>query len=1021
MLKKLPPILVLSLVFTCMPFFFAQAQVRTLKGRVLDAADNAALPGVAVTVKGSTNGTQTDAQGEFELNAVPPGSVIVFSFLGMDTQEVPLGNLSFLEVKLQSAQKSLDELVVVGYGTQKASTVTGSIVDVKGDVLQKAPVINVSNTLAGRLPGLVVTTPSGEPGSDNSLLRIRGANTLGDNSPLIVVDGIANRSLNYLNPQDIESITVLKDASAAIYGSQAANGVILVITKKGKTGKPQINITHNQGWSSPSVIPKTASAAQYAQMLNEVGIYAGQQPRFTAEDLQKFENGSAPLTHPNTDWYGETFNASAPLRKTALNINGGSEYINYFLSAGIDKQDAIYKNTATKFDQMNFRLNLDGKINKYIKYGVTSALREYNRNYPTRSASDIFTMLLRGKPNLHAYWPSGENGPDIEYGNNPVVVTTNQTGYDRNKTTMLESRFNLELSIPWVKNLTLSGNLGYDRTNQSDKLWETPWTLYNWDGKSVDNAGNPILEPGLKGFTTPQLTQDFGSSSLMTANAILKYDFSIRNKHNVNLLAGVEKIKGNSMSFRAFRKHYVSSALEELFAGGDAEKDNTGSSDLSARLNYFGRVNYDYANKYLLEFLWRYDGSFKFPRDGRFGFFPGVSVGWRVATEDFWEDIRPIINDFKIRASWGQTGNDRIANYQFLSSYGFQTGAANVYAFNGGVESKILSELRIPNNNVTWEVADQSNIGVDLKFLDSKLTFTAEYFYNVRSNILWNRNASVPTSTGLTLPRENIGKVKNQGVEFQLGYRNQIQKFQYSISANIATNRNQIVFWDETPGVPEYQMSTGRPMEAALYYRSMGIFRDQAHVDSYPHWAGAKPGDIIFEDVNKDGKIDGLDRVRMDKTTLPTLTGGLNIDLNYENVYLSIFFQGAGGSLRNNYYEMQGEAGNYLAQNVEGRWTPENTGASKPRAWNRYNEYWRANANTYWLQNSDYFRLKNLELGYNLPQTWVSKLGLSKLTIFGSGQNVITFTKVKDFDPETTSATAYPLNKVYNLGINIGL
>lgn len=1021
MFKKLPPILVLSLVLSILPIFLLQAQVRTLKGRVLDASDNTGLPGVAVTVKGSTLGTQTDAQGEFELNAVPSGSVLLFSFLGMDSQEISVGNQSFVEVKMIGSQKSLDELVVVGYGTQKASTVTGSIVDVKGDVLQKSPVINVSNTLAGRLPGLVVTTPSGEPGSDNSLLRIRGANTLGDNSPLIVVDGIANRSLNYLNPQDIESITVLKDASAAIYGSQAANGVILVTTKKGKTGKPQINITHNQGWSAPTVIPKAASAAQYAQMLNEVGMYAGQQPRFSAEDLQKFENGSAPLTHPNTDWYGETFNSMAPLRKTAININGGSEYINYFISAGVDKQDAIYKNTATKFDQMNFRLNLDGKINKYIKYGVTSALREYNRNYPTRSASDIFTMLLRGKPNLHAYWPNGENGPDIEYGNNPVVVTTNQTGYDRNKTTMLESRFNMELSIPWVKNLTLSGNLGYDRTNQSDKLWETPWTLYNWDGKTMDNTGYPVLEPGLKGFTTPQLTQDFGANSLMTANAILKYDFSLKSKHNVNLLAGVEKIKGNSMSFRAFRKHYVSSALEELFAGGDAEKDNTGSSDLSARLNYFGRVNYDYANKYLLEFLWRYDGSFKFPRDGRFGFFPGVSVGWRVATEDFWADLRPVINDFKIRASWGQTGNDRIANYQFLSSYGFQTGASNVYAFNGGVESKILSELRIPNNNVTWEVADQSNMGIDLKFLESKLTFTAEYFYNVRSNILWNRNASVPSSTGLTLPRENIGKVKNKGMEFQLTYRNQIQKFHYSVSANIATNRNEIVFWDETPGIPEYQKSTGRPMEAAMYYKSIGIFKDQAHLDAYPHWAGAKPGDIVLEDVNKDGKIDGLDRVRMDRTTLPTLTGGLNLDLNYENVYLSIFFQGAGGAIRNNYYEMQGEAGNYLAQNVEGRWTPDNTGAQKPRAWNRYNEYWRANANTYWLQDSDYFRLKNLEVGYHLPAAWVRKLGLSKLTVFGSGQNVMTFTKVKDFDPETTSATSYPLNKVYNLGINIGL
>lgn len=978
------------------------------------------IVGASVIVKGTTRGQTTNADGRFEILVPGPESVLQFSLVGYRNYEIRVGNTTQFEIVLELDSKALEEVVVVGYGVQKASTVTGSIVDVKGDVLQRSPVINVSNTLAGRLPGLVVTSPSGEPGSDNSILRIRGANTLGDNSPLVVVDGIANRTLNYINPQDIESITVLKDASAAIYGSQAANGVILVTTKKGKTGKPQVSIMHNQGWTQPTVIPKTASSKEYAQMLNEINIYAGQQPRYTQDDFNLFENGSQIWSHPNTDWFEETFNNYAPLSKTALNINGGSEYLNYYVSLGVDRQDAIYKNTATKFNQINLRLNLDGKINNYIKYGVVTAVREYNRNYPTRSAADIFQMLLRGKPNLHAYWPSGENGPDIEYGNNPVVVTTNQTGYDRNKSTMLESRANIEIALPWVKNLVFTGNVGYDRTMQNDKLWQTPWTLYNWDGKSYDPAGKPILEAGSKGFATPQLTQDFSNTNLLTLNALLKYDLSIGSKHFFNALVGIEKIKGDDMAFSAFRRHYVSSALEELFAGGDAEKDNTGSSGLSARLNYFGRLNYDFANKYMFEFLWRYDGSFKFHEKSRFGFFPGVSAGWRVSNEEFWGTIKNVVNDFKIRASWGQTGNDRIDNYQFLSSYGFLTGANNVYVFNNSVESKILNELRIPNTNVTWEVANQSNVGIDLRFLNNKLSFTAEYFYNLRSNILWNRNASVPSSTGLTLPRENIGKVENQGIELQLGYSSKVDKFQYSISGNIATNRNRILFWDETPGIPDYQKSTGKQMNAELFYKATGIFKDQAAIDAYPHWAGARPGDIIFEDVNKDGKIDGLDRVRENKTTLPTLTGGVNVDLSYENFYMSVFFQGAAGAIRNRYYEMQGEAGNYLKSDVEGRWNTDNPNATQPRTWNRYNEYWRANSNTYWLEDSDYIRLKNLEIGYSLPKSFVESMRISKAQVFVSGQNLLTLTNVKDFDPETTSATAYPLNRVYNLGISIG-
>jgi len=337
------------------------------------------------------------------------------------------------------------------------------------------------------------------------------------------------------------------------------------------------------------------------------------------------------------------------------------------------------------------------------------------------------------------------------------------------------------------------------------------------------------------------------------------------------------------------------------------------------------------------------------------------------------------------------------------------------------VENKVLSELRIPNPNVTWEVANQSNIGFDAGFFNGRMTLSAEYFYNLRTDILWPRNASVPVSTGLTLPRENIGEVENQGAEFQLGYNHSDGAFQYSVSANVNFNKNRIRFWDETPGVPDYQRTTGYPMNSNLYYKAIGIFRDQAAVDAYPHWPGARPGDIIYEDVNGDGQINGLDQVRIYKTDLPTHTGGLNVDLSYNGFYTSLFFQWATGAIRNNYYQMQGEVGNFLMQDVEGRWTPENADASKPRIWNRYNEYWRETSgnNTYWLQKSDYVRLKNFEFGYSIPTEICRKFGASGAQIYFTGLNLLTFTKVKDFDPESTSATAYPLNKVYNLGVSL--
>jgi hypothetical protein len=461
-------------------------------------------------------------------------------------------------------------------------------------------------------------------------------------------------------------------------------------------------------------------------------------------------------------------------------------------------------------------------------------------------------MLMRGYPIAHAYWPNGLAGPDIANGDNPVVITTNQTGYDKTKDYVMESVLKLDVSIPWVKGLSLTSNISFDKNFQNSKLWETPWYLYMWDGTTYGADNLPVLTKAKRGLPSPQLTQSMRDGSRTTLNALLTYETTISNSHNIKVLVGSERISGESMNFWAFRKYFVSNVVDQLFAGSELEKDNNGSASLNARLNYFGRLNYGYLDKYLLEFVFRYDGSYIFPADKRFGFFPGVSAGWRISEENFWKDNISFINYFKLRGSWGQTGNDRIETYQYLSSYGFSSGS---YVF--GTEEKILNELRTPNPNVTWEVANQLDLGFDGAILDNKLDFQADYFYNLRTNILWYRNASVPETSGLSLPRENIGEVVNRGFDFQVGYRNSVGNLNYYVSLNGGYQKNRIKFWDETPGIPEYQESTGRPMNAGLYYQAIGVFVDQAAVDAYPHWQGTRPGDIIFEEVNGDGAIDG--------------------------------------------------------------------------------------------------------------------------------------------------------------------
>ena len=1038
MLKKLLPFLqqkkkVLIFIFFLFFSLFSFAQQKIIVNGNIFTENNVPLAGVSVNVKGGSGGTTTDAAGKFELQ-VSKGATLVFSFVGYEEKEEVVNiEKSAINIQMVSTVSTLSDVVVVGYGTQKKTTLTGSVVAVSGDVLQKSPAPNISNSLAGRLPGLVVVTRTGEPGNDESILRIRGVNTLGDNSPLVVVDGIAHRDLNRIDPATIESITVLKDASAAIYGSQAANGVILVTTKRGKSGKPEVQVNLTQGWNQPTVLPKMADAANYAQMINEIKINLGQPAKYSADDIQKYKDGSDPWGHPNTDWFKATIKPWSLQQYANVSLSGGNDRIKYFVAGGTTYQDGIFYNSATFYKQANFQSNLDARITDNIHLSADLSGREQDNHYPGANgagsgggALNTWWALNRQYPYLPAFWPNGLPGPDVEYGQNPVITTTNATGYQLDKTYILQSNLKLDITIPWVKGLSISGSVSYDKNILNHKQFEKPWYVYTWDGLTKDANNVPVLVKGMRGVTDARLWQGMIDGSGSTLKALINYQHSIRDKHNIKVLLGTERTSGSSTNFDAFRRYFTSTAIDQMFAGGNLLKDNGGAAIQSARLSYFGRLNYDFEGKYLAEFVFREDGSFIFPAGSQYGFFPGISLGWRISQENFWKNNVPIINELKIRGSWGQTGNDRIDPYQYAANYSYN----GTYTFNQNTVVNTTNQIRTPNPDITWEVANQSNIGFDGQMFGGKVSFSADYFYNIRSNILWWKNASVPGSTGLSLPQQNFAKIANQGFEFQVGYNNRIGGLTYAISFNGSYAKNKILFWDETPGIPEYQKSTGHPMNSQMYYHAIGIFRDQAAVSKYAHWDGAQPGDIIFEDVNKDGVINGLDQVRDYKTDIPTFTAGASLNLGYKNFDVSILVQGASGAERA-FTEFSGEAGNFRMENVTGHWTPDNIDAKKPRAWNRSAQYWMTDGwpnNTYWIRNSDYIRLKNIQIGYNLPQKMLKKIGINGLRVYASGLNLLTLTSFKDFDPEApnsdpnsiwVNSEVYPLNKTFAFGLTL--
>ena len=1007
-----------------------QVQAKTVTGTVTDS-NGLPLPGVNVIEKGTSNGTQTDFDGNYSIDVSLSDAVLVFTFVGMSPFEQIVGSKNDLDIVMEQDEAALDEIVVVGYGTQKMENVIGSVSTVSSEEINQAPVSNISNALAGRLPGAVIQQRSGEPGNNAADITIRGNATLGNSSPLIVVDGIPGRDLNSINPNDVESITVLKDAAAAIYGARAANGVILVTTKRGKEGAPAtFNYGFNQGFLTPTKLPEMADAPTYAQMIRENQSYRGvEEPNmlFSGEDIEKYQSGEFPWTHPNTDWYEAALAENSTTQSHNLSVSGGTESVTYYGSLGKEFADGIYRNSATSYDRYNLSANIDVEVNDYFSFGLDINGSQENRMYATKSTEDIFSSLIRSYPTGTAVYPNGLPGPDIEYGDNPVVTPSFETGFDDDKRYRINNKFSATFKVPGIEGLSLSSYYAYDLSFQQRKFFQKPWTLYDLDEGAYLAAGNTGREDGSeflvgssKGISEPHLTDSFGSTKTSNFNFSVNYDKTFNNVHNFSAFAAYENSEFEAQGIEAFRRFFISDALPYLFAGGNDQKDNTGWVEIDARENYFGRLSYNYKETYLFSFTFRRDGSLRFSEEsGRWGNFPALLAGWRVSNEDFWQDNVGFINFFKLKASWGQLGNDFVDPFQYLTGYSFGTGG--VFGGNRGYQTSLYQSVA-PNPLITWEVANMYNAGFESMFFNSKVNFDANFFYQRRSDILVRRSASVPTFTGISLPDENFGIVDSKGFEIVLGYNDQLADFSYGINGNLAFARNEVIEFDEPARNVPWQVRTGHPQGAALLYKSAGIFKDEAQVNSMPHVSGARPGDIIIADYDGDGEITNDDRILFDETANPEITFGVSFNLKYKNWGVSALVQGVGSAMRGIYQDdRQGTGGNYFQYDAEGRWTPDNTDATKPRAFERNEEYWRASHMTdYSFTNTAYARMKNAQISYNVPENLNSIVGLKTAQIYASGQNLFfLWNKGKIFDPELGSDTSYPLMRVLSLGARV--
>jgi TonB-linked SusC/RagA family outer membrane protein len=1039
--------LILSLAcFICSVGLHAQSGKITISGTVTDDTGET-LIGVNIIEKGTTNGISTDANGRFTLSNVASDGTLEFRYIGFETQEVKINGRTNIQVIMSEGSALLDEVVVVGYGVQKKVTLTGSVAAVTNDQIITTKNENLQNMLTGKLPGVRIVQKSSEPGSFNNNFDIRGMGT-----PLIIVDGVPRDNFNRFDANDIESISVLKDASAAIYGVRAANGVVLITTKKGNGGSLDLEYSGNVGWQNPSGAPKSVNAADWMTLKNERSMHnvnGGFRP-FSDDDIAAYRNG----TKTSTNWWDEIMRDLAPQTQHSVSATGGNEKINFYASAGYLYQESFMRSNDLNYERFNIRSNISAKISKRLTVDLNISGIMDEKNQPWENAD----WMIRGMQRAPAIQPVYANDNPLYYqfgyieGVNPKAQTdADLTGYKKHNNKWFQSSASFTYEVPYIDGLKLKGIYSYDYQVRDNEEYEKKHLLYEYDA-----ASNQYETKEQKSIN--KLRRQFYTKKSTLYNLALDYHKLFAETHNVSAFFAVEGSWKKGDDFFAFRELELD--LPYLFAGNTEKQEGnmyTGDNDLyeQANLAWIGRLGYDYKSKYMIEGSFRYDGSSLFPSNSRWGFFPSVSGGWRISEEAFWRNSPlTFINNFKIRASYGKLGDDSAAKYQHLTGFSYPAQSTgdrddalqisnnrlpSGYIFDGNFVNSI-SNKGIPNTSITWFVSKTLDVGLDLEAWNGLLGVGFDYFERRRSGLLATRALSIPVMVGAALPQENLESDLTHGIELELSHRNRISDFRYNVKGILTITRVKKLDEERARAGNSWEnwknnnqdryLNRLRGREADGRWQSyFDIANSPIYVDR-----GTLPGDYRYLDWNGDGRINDDDShyYAFEESRTPFMNFSLNMGAEWRNFDFNMLWQGSAlGNVR--YIEqlrepMWGHDQSNALYYFMDRWRPVDPNAdpynhttqwksgkfaytgTMPDEWSEHNVY-----------KSDYLRLKSLELGYTLPNHIIGKIGIKGARIYVNGYNLLTF-KYVELDPEHNSdnwGNTYPLNRTFSIGANI--
>lgn len=970
-----------------------QQSVKKVYGKVVDTAGIPVI-GANVTQKGTTNGTITDIDGKFVLE-VPKGASIIVSYIGYNVQELAVTSNTNYEIVLKEDTQNLDEVVVVGYGTQKKVNLTGSVATIKSEQLQNRVASNVTNLLVGQMPGVTILQTSGQPGSDTGALRVRGIGTMNSGaSAMVIVDGVES-TMASVDPNDIDNISILKDAAASsIYGVRAANGVILITTKKGAQGKAKVSYDGYIGWQEATRIPNFLGSYDFAVLMNEAykndGTSESNLP-YSSEALQKFKDGSDPLNYPDSDWLDALLSENGLFHNHHLSVNGGTQDIHYAVSLGYHNKEGLIPNT--NYTKYTFRSNLDAKINKRLSFNMNLSGYRGDQLAPSTSVANIIHYAYRETPVTPIQAPDGRY---VRFKNeHNSIASARESGISRTYNYGFSGSAGLEYKI--LDGLKLRGSssvryllseganhaytMSYYSPGDYENLKTTTNSVYNVDGKT--------LEVNLQAYLDYNKT--FG-------------------KHSVSALLGYSQLYNRYKYLYAYRKNLPdSNTLDQINAGEETGQLTSGYETEYALRSGFARVNYTYDDRYLFEANVRYDGTSRFPKNGRFGAFPSFSVGWRISEEEFFK--ADWVDNLKLRASWGLLGNQDIGDYTFYNTYSFGYN----YNFGGTKVPTISITSPMANENIGWEKTEQINVGIDASLLNNKLTLTADFFRKQTKEILLT--LPILDMVGIGAPYQNAGAVRNTGFELQIGHNNRINHFQYAVTANISYVKNKITDLKgaDTPG-----QSVGDPLSAYYGYICDGIFRTQEDIDNHADQSAfGTPvlGDLMYRDVTGEGIVDSNDRVILG-STFPKWNFGLNLSASYKCFDISALLQGAADVKAMTPYEV-GWAfynGGKVTDKYLDRWCPENPNGSMPRL-SMSNSSNRI-ISSFWVTDASYVKMRNLQVGYSIPKRILNQAKITRLRVYCSIDNLFTITGFEGTDPEATG-NVHPLTRSYSFGVNL--